>query len=378
MSQVSLAKCASTALVRMIRRGILSPQTIERAAQGMSPGKFRFIKNLGRGQFNLADQVVGNVGGHAGEMVRKLPAHKYVNPKTSYRGLRDYVDMVNKNVPTDTGHPLIAPYVHVGSQGAFQRLGNQTLTHNKVLRPGQNTVDPSDLLPPQAREYLNDLHGGNLGPGGQVLDFLPKQPSRMITPPASTTRVSDAGRTPVPTWIPGGLDVLANTSSLTARQRRLSNHINTSIRAFYSPKNTPRMRRQVGGLLPTDVGSTAFSGMPPASSGPIANTSWFAKQQIGPWSANGVPAAGRPAPAVNTSWFARPAGPSSWPKFRKPTPQPGLLRRIADPFYAYGEFMRSPHVPTGAKVKLTGGIGAVGTGAGAAGYGEYKRRFGGK
>lgn len=79
-----LTKHASTALIRRMQQGLLSPHTIQRAAAAMPEGKFRFVKNLGRGQFSVADQVVGNFGqGAAGQAVRKMPT-THVSPVNEY------------------------------------------------------------------------------------------------------------------------------------------------------------------------------------------------------------------------------------------------------------------------------------------------------
>lgn len=164
--QAALQKVASTALVRRILAGQLSPATIQRAAEAMPEGTFRYVKNLGRGQFNIADQIVGNVGGHAGELVRKLPTHKYVKPEQSYANLREVVDEVNRRIPTPTGNPLIAPYVAVSNKGAFQRLANLD-----VALPSRRAKADRQAIIRHAGRYIGDLHEDNIGKGGQIIDF---------------------------------------------------------------------------------------------------------------------------------------------------------------------------------------------------------------
>lgn len=161
-------KAASTALVRAIRAGKLSPETIERAAQAMPAGIFRYIKHLGRGQYNVADQVVGNVGGRAGEMVRKLPTHKFENPQDSYATIKTFVDAINARAKPFTKNPLIAPYITVNERGAFQHLGNAEVPLNPLLGNKQTNI-PANII-----YRLADLHPGNFGPNGQIVDFIGK------------------------------------------------------------------------------------------------------------------------------------------------------------------------------------------------------------
>src|ERR1700739_1003079 len=130
MTPAALGKEASTALVRMIQAGKLGPATIQRAAQAFAPGKFRFLQNLGRGQFSLADKVVGNLGGTAGEMVRKLPTRLGATPVEEYGPLQKLITALNEKfpvaphpaLPTTPVGPAIAPFTHVGPQGGFQQL----------------------------------------------------------------------------------------------------------------------------------------------------------------------------------------------------------------------------------------------------------------
>lgn len=158
-----LAKHASTALVRRMSKGLLSPATVQRAAGAMAPGKFRTVNNLGRGQFSLADRVVGNVGGHAGEMVRKLPTRRVADASRDYADVKRISDHYNQQFSPSqqflrqhgaTAGPPIAPYVAADSKGGFQQLAT---AHAE--------------MPPLLRTQLTDVHPGNIGPNGQVLDY---------------------------------------------------------------------------------------------------------------------------------------------------------------------------------------------------------------
>ena len=194
-----MEKVSSTALVRMIQKGLLSSKSINRAARYMKPGQFRRIKHLGAGAFNSADLIVGNVGSHAGIGVRKIPTYRFANPKQNYRGVQAEVDRVNKLLPTESGVPAIAPYYHVGDRGAFQHFAGSlgSFPAPNINRPGpwdilQNNFARGSAQPlpptlhrilsrggrqahPDATKYLTDLHLGNVGPGGQILDFMSKQ-----------------------------------------------------------------------------------------------------------------------------------------------------------------------------------------------------------
>ncbi len=216
-----LEKTAAPAWVRQIQRGLLSPQAVHRVASSLPAGKFRFLSNLGRGQFNVADKVVGNVGGHAGEMVRKLPSHAYTDASLAYTGLKPFVDRVNRLVPTRTGKPLVAPYLETGSKGAFQRLGNEDVGE----------------LPMSARHYLSDLHDGNLGPRGQVLDFA-VQGHGLGWAPKAARRVSDLSIDPTIMKIPGGADL----ATMQPANNMLNRRINNAVRNFYHAPADVRQR----------------------------------------------------------------------------------------------------------------------------------------
>lgn len=264
MSSIAV-KAASTALIRMIRAGKLSAPSIARAAQGMDPGQFRFLRNLGRGQFNMADEVVGNVGNVTGQLVRKLPAHAYSEPQDAYKGLKSFVDQTNQQIPTPSGAPLIAPYEAVNSRGAFQQLANRTIhtprsLDDAVAATARDYGIPKSFLDrdsvarlplPEALRTLDDLHPGNIGPGGQIIDFTAPK-SGLGWAPRTAQRVSTSGIAPNPTHIPGGFDELANLADRTPAQQAQYNAVNNSIRRFYAQPTA--VRQNYPGAVPRMAG----------------------------------------------------------------------------------------------------------------------------
>lgn len=171
VSNVS-SKVASTALVKAIRLGKLSPESIARAASTMPEGKFRYLSHLGTGQFTAADKVLGSVGGFSGEMVRKMPIRYSPDYVAEGVAIKQFIDKLNTNAAKrlahsnpssyyyQTGASPIAPILGVASHGVFQRVANAVPMKSKgIIR------------------YLNrrveDLHPGNYGPKGQVFDAAP-------------------------------------------------------------------------------------------------------------------------------------------------------------------------------------------------------------
>lgn len=220
-------KAASTALVRNIRKGLVSVPNIQRAAAAMKPDSFRNItihgkgpnslNALGSGQFNLADVVVGNIKRNMGAepwtaspgtapltrleqlkakylpsmlhtprtvtspgkqsdlvsglMVHKLPTrYDYLRsthePYMTNSGMQkrfleeaEYSKGLNQ-LHTDQGQvPPISPTIAVNRRGSFSRVGN--------LKPDQMYADHF------ASKYdLTDVHAGNVGPRGQIFDYL--------------------------------------------------------------------------------------------------------------------------------------------------------------------------------------------------------------
>jgi hypothetical protein len=178
MITAGMEKAAKVALVRRMAQGLLSPQAVQRAAGAMQPGKFRFVKNLGRGQYSLADEVVGNVNGYAGRMARKLPTRQGITPTDEYGPIKSVSDHVNKlyqkAVPGTA--PPIAPFIDVSGRGGFQQLATGHIPELAHYREAVGRGLRSEMLP-QLRaplDQLDDLHQGNMGPGGQIIDFQPR------------------------------------------------------------------------------------------------------------------------------------------------------------------------------------------------------------
>lgn len=202
-------KEAAPRYVKEMQKGKLSRDAVKRIAQSLPEGTFRTVKNLGRGQFNIADEIIGNIGGTADKMVRKLPAHAYVSPELAYAGLKDFVDEQNAKHPTETGAPAIAPFKEVGRRGAIQEFGDKPIWHD----PAQHSRTDWDgsryvLHHPELWRDVIDMHRLNLGPGGQVIDPTARDQS-VGWSPDNAKRIS--GRTRSDN-IPGGRDVLANTN----------------------------------------------------------------------------------------------------------------------------------------------------------------------
>lgn len=233
-----MQKKGSTALTRRIAAGVLSPKTIQRAASTMAPGKFRFVGNLGRGQFSVADKVVGNFGNHAGLAVRKLPTTQ-VSPVQEYGPVAALTGAINERYAPSIlqraaarmrgrqAAPPLAPYVAVNERGGFQQVADGYVPwHNARLK-----------------RSLGDLHKDNMGPGGQILDFgvspqlgtLPHTPG-MTTPPSLHEMYKRPRIASAPT--PNGQDMLGNIQAhapeLQQALRPMVNQTNEQVRRYWS------------------------------------------------------------------------------------------------------------------------------------------------
>jgi hypothetical protein len=92
-----------------------------------------------------------------------------------------------------------------------------------------------------AGNLMGDLHGGNIGPGGQIIDFA--APAEGLGWAKSTaTRVHTSPWNLTADIIPGGRDQLANLEAPTAAQQAMNRQINNGIRRFYD-KLTPAQRQ---------------------------------------------------------------------------------------------------------------------------------------
>jgi hypothetical protein len=169
-----LEKPASVALVRRMAQGLLSPATIQRAASIMPAGSVRSVgtfgnvtrasgpsATLGHGMLNLADRVVGNLGGgQAGEFVRKLPLRTLptssANMQAHYQPL---VDM-SRAVEQRYGGNVIAPYVQATNRGGFQVLDRPGIAPRPSISGNQ-----------AYRMGIDDVRSDNLGPSGRIIDW---------------------------------------------------------------------------------------------------------------------------------------------------------------------------------------------------------------
>lgn len=217
-------KAASTALVRRMAAGLLSGPSITRAAGAMRPGQFRTVGNLGRGQFSLVDRVVGNVGGHTGEMARKLPTHALDSVEQSHGWLKPTTEKLNKMFGTAEAPRPFAPYVDVNAKGAFQHLGNE------VVPPGVLQRLPTKIT---------DMGRANRGPHGQVVDFSLQHGGHMVP------RIEQARIDPGTTGITGRwLDVFGNARAdgphVGEFLQRQGGQANDRIRQFWAA--TPAIR----------------------------------------------------------------------------------------------------------------------------------------
>lgn len=215
-----LTKHASTALVRRMAQGLLSPKTIQRAAGAMPEGKFRFVKNLGRGQFSVADQVVGNFGnGAAGQAVRKMPT-THVSPVAEYGPTARLTEQLNQHfqpsilqravarVQGKQAAPPLAPYMAVNPRGGFQAMADGYVP----------------WLPKKLKKTIGDLHEGNIGRGGQVFDYSLEHVSPSmgtLDPTMSPVPLTQMFRRPRLDGVPlgAGQDLLGNTAHQPAGVR---------------------------------------------------------------------------------------------------------------------------------------------------------------
>lgn len=243
-------KLSSTALVRRILAGRLSPATVQRAAAAMPDGSFRTLGHLGQGQFNLADKVVGNVGGHAGVMARKLPIRRFDGYVEEGQRLKQITDRFNaEHAPVSTletvaqrlnpirrtpihSDPPIAPIVASTPKGLFQQLSTGKPIH---------TADTERKL----RRTFYDLHDGNKGPFGQYHDAQPIQ---------GVPELFEMGRRPS-LWsrrITGQLPKSLDTDAINAVRRMYSNE---SLAKPYNLRAINTRQRYVNATLPAEMRS---------------------------------------------------------------------------------------------------------------------------
>lgn len=163
----SLLKEAAPAWVQAIQKGLLSAGNINRVAQSMPNGAFRTIGQLGHGAMNTAEKVVGNVGGNAGEMVRKLPLNPSIPLQKYYQPLVNASQAAEKIAPGVT-----APYIAATPRGIFQQHAGPA----NVIPPGVTAPtwqqNIKDKLAPHG---FTDMHPENFSQGGKLFDFQAPQ-----------------------------------------------------------------------------------------------------------------------------------------------------------------------------------------------------------
>lgn len=278
-----MQKESSTALVRRIASGLLSPKAISTAASAMAPGKFRTVGHLGRGQFSVADKVVGNFGGgNAGLAVRKMPTTQ-VTPQAEYGPLAAVTTHLNQQYKPSLlqrayarstfrkAAPPLAPYYDVNAKGGFQALADGFVPWKQR----------------GLKKTLGDLHSDNIGPRGQIFDFAvassKKNPNMATMPSAASPpkllemfrrpRLDAAPITPAPTMGRDGkiqfhepVDLFGNAThhfdaQQMAKVRPLINQSNNNIRKYWS--SGPEQQAAMLPTMPSRTLNTLQAIQPP-------------------------------------------------------------------------------------------------------------------
>lgn len=222
--------------MKQLRAGKLSDAGATTIAKTMPEGRFRTIGELGAGQNQVADHVVGNVAGHQGQMVRKLPLGLTRDLPEFYGGLPGATRHMNQLVPGST-----AEYIAATPRGAFQQLGSKTFkpTAEEQAVAARMKVQPLDVRHRNVTQALEghgyqDIRPGNFSPGGQVIDFyregaegaLGNEPLRRLSlmhgqlAPGHVDRLRAFEAT--------GKQLMAPNAAVSAEQRR------KSLEAYYA------------------------------------------------------------------------------------------------------------------------------------------------
>lgn len=181
-------KHAAPAWVKMLRAGKLSPSNVAKITANMPAGQMRFVRELGRGRQNIADLMVGNTPDHAGTFVRKLP----INPEVNLR--LQAADALRSSRELGQQFPgVAAPYLRgSGDRGLLQSFGDRDVVPgwrggNKHMidqlattysKPHTNSpswdlyATASKIYKPLKDAGVSDIHVDNLGPGGQLIDWI--------------------------------------------------------------------------------------------------------------------------------------------------------------------------------------------------------------
>jgi hypothetical protein len=194
-------KTARPRWVKELRSGRLSPENLARITSQMEPGQARFVRNLGQGSFNLADQMAGNVGGEQGLLVRKLQLHKLTKAKM----MEEAAKALEASQHLEKISPGLAAQIlddgRSGAKGIWQQFGNKDVVpgwRGNAPKQGpelwHSTYDPvlknwavtdaerkavgsaRDVFQPLRDAGVADIRPPNLGPGGQLIDYQLKLP----------------------------------------------------------------------------------------------------------------------------------------------------------------------------------------------------------
>lgn len=175
-----MRKVASPRWIKMLQQGRLSPGSVEQIARTMPEGSARQVRYLGAGENQMADLMAGNVGGHQGLLVRKLPLRRLPNmADASRQQMAGWEELSARLTPEQRS--MFAPILAGNERGVFQAFGNRQVLPGWKPEYGQH-ADWNRLPPEVRRPFMNqlrpleqqgvgDLHPRNLGSGGQVIDW---------------------------------------------------------------------------------------------------------------------------------------------------------------------------------------------------------------
>ena len=183
---IDLQKEAAPAWVRAVRAGKLSPEALQRITGALPEGVVRQIRPLGRGMAQQADLMAGNIGGQQGLVVRKLPSAVTDLARESSH-LQQASNIIEERFPG-----IAAKYLPANpAKGIFQEYGTKevvpgwdkikpTLSRGQLTNPMSASPEFKKVYEPLVRGGVQDVHGLNVGPKGQLIDYqyqLPRDES---------------------------------------------------------------------------------------------------------------------------------------------------------------------------------------------------------
>jgi len=181
----SAVKTAAPKWLKLLRSGLLSPEALNRVTAALPEGTARYVKNLGRGQSQLADLVVGNIkGAPPGLAVRKLPTYiqninqMHVNQLAASKALEKKVPgAAARYFPSNPAKGIMQEY---GTKVVNPEWAKALETINKdPLDIAANRIMAKTVVPLQTAG-ASDLHTNNFGPGGQLIDYMYKLPKNQL------------------------------------------------------------------------------------------------------------------------------------------------------------------------------------------------------